>query len=988
MANTNKRRDSIDKYITTRLEGGVSYTPTINDINEMLASQGERILTRKESKALADIGAAIDVDPFTQFWRNIIRNSGDVYKGVSTFGTAGVQYGLQGLRKLRDALMGRDINENNYPVFEGVNDAVGSTISGYTNEGVSDPFHISTTAKLAKGGADLLLSPLYLSVDDLKNTSPKDIKERLLPNALFGLYNNPIDNLPIYGQGFKLLPKGTLPNLIHRLPIPQGIKNAIPTPAMEEVNRIIADTKVGSGVRLSPIKNQLTNLRYAAEQGKFNPEDVVRNLRTGAWEGNKATLDATEKMSKISQAMGDMAYQLGVPRREMDDVVRANALLERLDPNRTLGIQTGPLQSLINRFESGANVANELNKYGFTDDSFESLISSMDKALDEGRLAHLSQVFTHNVGDAIPGNATARPLDFLSKQALGTATNKEIADSLFDTYDFLGRRMENALASSDAAGTIARELGKKVDKGYTLGKGEAFISPTMIREAIKEGYSNPGRDLSSAIKTLNSDSPSRLLERFGNDLYAIDENLIRGLINSQTNVTPGWLDSANSTFKAAQLTTPKFVTDNRLGNTLFNAMEGVTPIDYIDAWANRSIMPSKLKEQTSYAGFLGKDFVGSALDEATKRAVMGTIGPDKAGIDRFKNFNLIFANPVISAESTLEGIDRYANMIRQAKRAGGDWKDVISKAETDPKLYRELNKKVDNSLGDYAGRNYFLNPTANSILNVLYNFYKYPAQSARVMWNQAQNRPLSYATMVTPASVIGQDINNAQEGLYQRQLPKEFAGGLVAQAPTRRGGPWTIDRYQASPITAPLEVLHNAGKGNLDKAVSLSPILNDVNRIINFENSFGSPATTPNATNSSGNLLATTELGTPTRDIYKPSLADRMRLAGSIAGNQFVVPVVQMNRWVHPWQAYLTGEPYYRPYDTSLFGQVGDAATIPFLSEGNKSRPSRQGFEDLMENMVGLQRYRIFPDKELVTPANLKQALRYNAINRRELENR
>lgn len=979
MANKSKR----DKIVTEMLTGRVEYVPTIEDINRALASGRERVLTNSEVGRLIDAGIISPeqkVGWLPQLFSNIGRNAMDTVRGIRTFGTLGQQYLAQGGRKLRDKLANTQSGE--YPVFDWINSGIEGAVDDYLND--ESFLKYDTTKKLLKAGVNVGLAPLYTDVDDIASASGKEIVDRIIPNAVFGLYDNPIDNLPITSQATRLIPKGAVAKGIHKLPIPQGVKNLVETPEMKKVNSILADSKATGGVKITPTLSKLDSLKTGAQLGKFKPEDVVRNLRTGNWQGDSATINATKKMAEVSNEISDLAYQLGVPRREMDNVVRANALLEQLDPTRSKGYTTGGLQRLIEDFTVGKPVETELLEIGHTPESFETALRNLDVAQDQGRLAHISQVFAGNLGDGSGINTPLRSNRYLSPQEIGTATSKQLGDVLFDTYDFLGHRIEDALSSNKSINEIAHELGTKVTPDYRLKQGEAFISPMMIRDAMRTSYANPGRQLSSAIKTLNNDSAKGLLERYGDDLYKVDENWLTAVVNSQAQPPLGWLDSANSAFKSAQLTTPKFVTDNRLGNLNLNLMEGVGLNDYIDAWSNQSIMPSKLKQQTSYSGFLGKDASGSPLNQATLRAFSNLIDKNASGWDRLKNFNLLFANPIISLESKLEGIDRYANMIRQAKRKGGDWKGIIKQTEDNPSLYRELNDKVNSSLGDYAGRNYFINPVGQQALSTLYNFYKYPAQSGRVLLNQAKNRPLAFEGFVNAPAQAGNEFNQLQEDAYG-VLPNSFKGGVIAQLPLRRNEGYVVDSYQASPITAPLEVVGSIANGKWDEAINLSPILSDFDEVVNFKNPYGSPASTPNTVNSYGNMVGLNDEGIPVREMVNPTLIDKARLAGSLFANQMVVPVVQLNRWIDPWYAYGSAQPLYRRFDTSILGQVGDSQTIPFLREGNKMRPARLGFEDLIENMMGTERYQAYPESNILQPNTYKNLRRYNSYMMRKL---
>lgn len=976
---------SINKTIT----GGISYDIDINDINSGLARDRELQLTPDEELMLLQAGYP-KRDWLSQLGLNLKADTKDMLGGLSTIGTVAAQYGLQGLRKLRDNITGTP-HEGEYPIWDFINTAVKNKAGDVVEAVTTNPVRAIKSAVI--GVTNPLLYNYNTSVSDISNTlwDKEELTSRLLPNALRGAYDHPLSTLLDFAPASKVVPKGAVAKTIHNLPIPQGVKNLVPTPAMDEVNSLIRYNNNLAGVNFGSDVNRLSDLRLQKVANKIDPTQIVKNVRTGIWEGDNSTLAATQKFADLSNSYSKAIQGLGVPLQETEDVIRANYLLEQLDPNRTKGFQTGELQNLIGMYNRGDDISPQLlNRFGLDRQSLSDMLGKADSLRREGKLAHISQLFANNQGDiALDSVEGINPniVKWLTRQNVGTATNEELGNALFDTYDFIGRRLETATSSGNTIRDIANNLGKKVSTDYVPGNGEVIISPDFVREHLGRKFADPSKPITSAMGSLKSGVPTNKLGDYADDLYAVDSNLFDAVINSQTRTGKNWVNDANSMFKQTMLTTPKYVADNRWGNAILNFLNGVTPSDYITAYGDiraRQLAPKLLQNETSYAGFLGKDFVGNSFLEGEKKALAGLVNKDNSGVERLKNFNLLFANPVIATESALERTDRLANMVRQSKRlAGRDWQSYLKEAGADSEKYRDLIRRVDSELGDYAGRNYYIPPKLRNALDVGYTFYKYPAQSARATWNLAKDKPLNYQLGVNLPQELGSAINQIQQGVYGDDLGSDFKGGLVGENKERSWEPLTIDRFSANPITAPLEVGSAIMGGNPRDVVNISPILGDLDRIVSYKNSYGDTPSSPDYKVSKGRMVARDDLGNITTDMYNPSFEDYLHHTGAVLGNQFVVPVRQANSFVLPTQSYLTGKPYYPAYDTSLMGQVGDDGRIPWFFEGKVERKGKDSFEDLLENLFGLQRYKVYPDRKTITPSEAKTIMKYDLYNLR-----
>lgn len=963
----------------TLLKGGVSKDVSINDINRELVANRERILQPSEVDFLTSQGLASNIGFLPQLGLNIKDNTLDLLRGLKTAGSIAVQYPLEGIRKLRDNIAGK---QGTYPVFDTINSMAGPAIGNEVDRYVQDLKTNPATAGIkapARVINNLLVNPILgdfgTSTNDLISTyknNPKEIATRIVPNALWSIYDKPVTTSLDLAPISKALPEGAVAKAVHKLPIDKEIKYLFETPEMKEVNTILSDNKLGASTKLAKEMDELGRLRGDASLGKFNPTDVVKSLRTGEWQGDKSSI---RKMRDISNKFSQYAYELGVPAREMDDVVRANNYMSLFNPE----VNSGFLQDVINRFESGANVTKELKQLGTTPELFEKWLQTADKAIDEGRIAHISQILAGNRGgDGIASAVEKRLNPFLSKQSLGSATNERLGEVLFDTYDFLGNRIQDAFSLKGSLKEITNKFGRAYDKSKSLGKNEVLISPSAIQQTLMENYGNPSVKLSSLLKPLDTSNIDNLTKKY-KDLVAIDQTYLDQLSRQQTRMVPDFLDNLNTSFKGSVLSTPKFFTDNRWGNLRLNILEGVTPKDYLDAIATRKDMPSKLLNQTSYAGFLGKDFVGNRFLETQSRALGKLLDKTSSPSEKFKNFNMLFSNLIIPIESKAEGIDRYANMIRQAKRINKDWKSVIAEAETNKDLYRKLNTGVNDSLGDYVGRNFAINPKAYEALNLLYNFYKYPAQSARVMGKQAANRPLAFQAMVMNPARGGNEVADKNIESLNNRLNDSYSGGTLYRLPNRTWEPYEVLAYQSDPMSAPLDVGYKVMSGRPEEAVNISPALTAWNNILRYQNSFGSTPTSPSYRVSGDTMLERSNVNPMVLTGYhEPTLGDRVKYGTTALAKNYVTPVVQANA-ILPYASYLLGESYYPAYDTTLIGQIGLGDRIPYVIQGNTMKRGREGFEELVGNLFGLRAEKIFEKNGQASPSLLKSKMKHGS---------
>jgi hypothetical protein len=391
----------------------------------------------------------------------------------------------------------------------------------------------------------------------------------------------------------------------------------------------------------------------------------------------------------------------------------------------------------------------------------------------------------------------------------------------------------------------------------------------------------------------------------------------------------------------------------------------------------------QLEQATSYAGYLGDNFAGSKTLDSMINAVKSTGRSAKAGkpLDTFTNLNQVFSSPVVGLESSFEKVDRWANMIKQAKRYAKENNlnpdKVIKSIKNNDKLFNMLNRKVDESLGDYLGKNYFINPAVQELASLAVPFYKYPTQSGKVVMNQLVNRPLASQAMINLPAKKGSEIYEEQTNATG--LGGDELGGLIRELSGNRREPSTMERFSANPANAPFELAYQimSGKGS-DVLNNLSPVLSDIQKILTFRDKYGNMLTDPNLINIGNKALLRDDEGKPTRYIADPdSLPSGTRTKAIMAmlANRFSTPTVQANRALLPIIASVKGEPYYPAYDTTMMGQIGDKS-VPFFFQGKAEKEGKQGLSELLGTMAGLRTTKVYPERTTAGKSELRKAFR------------
>lgn len=923
---------------------GVAYKKSRGDINKALAKSNFPALTGKELSYMKNMPLASD-NPIARLGQNAIGDLGEMAKGLSTTGALAIQ----GARRLKQ-----------HPEQEVAN--LKKMATDYANKrGVKG---------IVEDVANIGLSTYNTKVSDFGKLP----WQKIVSNVGQGIYENPLMFALDVAPATKLLPKGTTAGVRNVASKVTG--NFVPTKQMNRVNEIIAQQKIMNEARLSPIQKTMSEI---SRNSKVDKAQLVRNVTHGEWEGNAHTLKATEKFTQANRDLNKIFHEdFG------------------LDPKITKyeAVTKYILSKEPEKFKTVSDVKQAMAS-GQLDSDTTNLLDKASKLYDEQKISHVTEMFSTGKGANAP-KADVNDIEFFTERMAGTATPEEIGEVLTDVYNYLGRQTNKSRSAMDSFNKITKETGIKVNPKdlAKLPDDKILVSPSMLKDMLRQGIGGNSiyqakKKLESVAKGINPTNKTAI-EKYGSDIYAVDKKLLKGLINSQTEMNPSQL---NALFKTAQLSTTKWLAENRVGNTILNAIEGVSPASYAKAIATVKEVPEWLKGQTSYSGYLGENFMGSQTLQGMKNALQDIPKNVKEKDLKTLTFNLnrLSSAPIVGAESKFERIDRWANMIQQAKRYSKDknipLKDVIKRLNTDEDLFMELNKKVNNSLGDYVGKNYFINPAIHKVTNWAVPFYKFPTQSARVLAQQAINRPLSYQALVGLPEKFGRELYAEEAKKYN--LPEDTLGGLVKEAGRNKYEPSILERFGANPMGAPLELGYQIGSGNWqDASSSLSPLFSDVAKIANFKDKYGRTLSSPKYMNIGDKTIVLDEQGRPTRTMFdKPVGEDYLKAIASMLGNRFSAGVVQANRDLLPFIAYMEGKKYYPQYDTTLMGNI-EGKEIPFISQGKDTGRGKEGASELLLNRIGVRTTQEYPNRATASKAELRKAFRKYALQLKRKEGR
>lgn len=901
----------------------------------------------------------------TNFVQRLGMDAKDVAKGISTI-TA-----LAG-EKLTDPNFYLDWEQTNKDFFKAI-----------TGKAPQKDEH--TEEEQTKMVANFLGSPYGVSTENDLRTNLENAAVSFAVNPL-----NILDLLPVAGAVSKAKPvakaldKATeaVAKATDTIPVVSDIRKAVaPTAREKEINTILNLQDAPNAKKITQIEKELKDLQ---KKGDFT--QAVENLTTGVWK--EGTEEFTRKVQDIITKYDTEMQKLGLNPNLRSEEAISYSILNKLDPDRAKGLRVTEVKEAL------ANPTIENTKLlGTTPEKLKQLeVDTFEKYL-KGDIDFTTQ---RGLNKTKEGTGLVEKEGMLTKRDIGNATIEEIGKNFPDAIVQLQRELNSVESFTNSINEIVKG-GRRIslDDVNKIGKNEVVVSPSQFADMVQASYNkgNFGK-LPEIIDTFSKGARKSSIEKYANDLYVLPKNELEAVKNASRHVTSNIplinaLKPISSMMKTSVLSTPQYFFGNRLGNAILNIMGGG---DYLEA-AKRALtnkigqdIPDYLTQTTSYSGLAPSAFTESfGKTWADNLQRVKDIGKEEGLLRGIEEFNRISTSPLFKAESTFEVFDRMAAYYGAAKRyARANNKkldDVLREAKQNSTLERRLLQEVNDTLGDYVGRNRFINPETQAVLNTVIPFNKIITTSAQILPRLAKDRPLSYQTMFRYPAVAGKNYYESQEGIPGN--PDARGGVMISPAPYQ-GGPVRVRYNEYNPLIAPLEYLSllAPSKENLIDKISQQGFtglgyITGLSNALQGEDVFGSPVLGPN-TYKAGNKLITLDNNGNALSINNAKIeegGDKTRALLGYGSRTFVPLVNFANRAVLPLTATFANKPYYQPTSGSVFGQIGNLQ-IPYLMEGKKTK-GQKGFRDFALDIAGFRTREVYPEfKQQIRKKDIKTILR------------
>lgn len=856
--------------------------------------------------------------------------------------------------------------------------------------------------------ANLVLTPYGTDVKKFVSNPIQGIKD-IGYNAAADPFNAALDLTTF-------TPKGTLANIASKLDIPvvNDIRRVIlPTAKEKQVNNLINLASTSTATNRIKMAKELENIALDS-----NINQAVKNLTYGSI--TPETKDITNRLKQFSEKINKQMVDLGVDAGEAKKVAVGQYVLEQLDPKRTNKIYLQNVQKAIdnptidNVKAIGLNSPTELN----------ALVEKGSKAFDDGLIFPISQRGIKGGYDKTLVDLTDIGKGLSTQRTFGYATPEQVASYLDTSYGQLFKEIETAQLAKNNIEELASKFGRGItpDEVNKIAKSEVIISPTEFKDGVKTLF-NTGKqsELGTFAKQFSKGASNSSIKKYANDLYAVDKNDLRALANATAKYdvsTPtGKIIQAAKpimgAFKGSVLAKVPYVAGNRIGNLSLAAIGGA---DYLTALKPGNIekyIPDYLKFSTSFhglnPGFESSNIVNTYKDTTRnlKRGFAELTNKELSPSERIAGAGTMIkeaqdyaVRPLFQSESTLELIDRAAVYFNEAKKyarqTGTTMEDVLNKALTDKDLQKDLISRVNNILGDYIGRNSYVNPNAYELMSLAFPFHKVITTSKDILINQLRDNPLKLQAFARIPSRYGNQLEAMDEEIGGQPRDNDIRGGLVINPTYTKREPALKVFNDYNPLIAPFETLQSVigpevrpGEGTgLAGAMNLiGGNLNPVAGLFNVMkglDQYGNPVVGPN-TYTVGNKVITLDNNGNRLEQPSPDILGAM--TGYI-GRNFLPLATFYNQTIGPSIGHLSGKGFYQPTNRAILGSIGDT-NIPYLMEGNTKKAPIKTLRDLTRQQLGFKTRDVYyPYTPRLNTYDLENALRKKSRNEFLLMNR
>lgn len=840
-----------------------------------------------------------------------------------------------------------------------------------------------------KGTSDLLADAVNLMGTPYNNlTIDKALTQPIgdtVSDIVAGAQVNPLDatldfilpSLGVAGKvakstktGGKLLNKGI--EVIQNSPIPKPIKSLVKGTREYNINEILNTSKIAPNANIERLSNIDTIIRNADTN---NLAQAIQNLEEGIRKGTQEQLELTDYLKTISKDIDDIMISKGLdPKVNREDAIAQYITRQYQKSNKDI-----PVAEIKRYLRNNDYIPEGLDANKLKVDAVEA-----ERLYDEGMIypiRHKSNIETQRKGYL--SEDTKRHFR-KNERIYGTQSYEDLAKGLKQEgfQNTIGglNKTEQTLEAIDE---INRNLGRKVDNldNLKLANDEVVISPRLLREKLGTSIIQNG-DVTNDIKTLSRGLNKDEMARYSDDLYIYTKSDLDALKKA-------FIPSGNKTdmltnlAKRSVLSTPRYLSGNATTNIGMNITEGVTPLHYVNALLNKDEIPTALKKTTTFSGYLGKEIKSNSTLKEMYNSIFDKVKNGTA-LEKLEGIQQLTTTPIFKAAGNIEFLDRGANYMLQAERyareVGKTVEEILRLAKKNNgnnNTYRLLLERVNNTLGDYSGRNYYAPQFTSNVLQSFTPFYRPYTQAVRQFTHQAIDNPFANQIVNRNPARIGNQISEYGEQELNVTPNEQYGGGYpvlpgYGYMPSRViGNPYNAYSALGEVFSNPTEALG----GNL---LPLAPLL-----ALTGRNRYGSEPTLPNQITINGRKVQLDNNGNEVEYSNFDKFRLNMQLAASQSAQAYIAPINQLNNFVLPTIAAFTNQEYRRPIDTAVLGTIGNI-NIPFISQSDSNSRAKIGSENLLPQL-GFTLSDTYPQRRASTLRERARGQRY--LNRKRTKN-
>lgn len=806
--------------------------------------------------------------------------------------------------------------------------------------------------------------PVQLDAESIGSNFAEGGLPKIAEGVMAGAITNPTDaailTMPITGR---LASKG-IKKIAESPKMPEFIKKPLRGAVTEEgreVNSILRDVKQASSPTIDELKAQNLEIQKAKTE---DLAQAVRNLELGEEVGTPEQIALTQKLRSMTSTIEDISVKSGFN----PNLSKVNATNQYI----TRKLQQQGIDLPVSKVDEALHNAATAEKYGVTQEQLRALVDEGGRLYDAGFIRPLKHKTTANtVREGFVSEADKKVRGREDK-LYGTQSYEDVAEGIKSgAYNRIIDTINKADNSTSALDEILNTVGSKATLGDVLTKDEVLVSPKLLREKMGTSLAG-GENINSPLESLTRGLNKAEAQTYADDLYRVKKSDLEALQNAyrQTGNTFGVLGELAGIGKTVALATPRYMFGNAATNFMMNPITGTNISHYIKALKNIDDIPEALRRSASYSGYLSdtlplrsgyKEIYSKLIDDVEKGNAL----------TKLKAINALAATPIFKSANNVETIQRIAEFINQAekyaKEVGKTYKEIMAEAKANNginKTYRTINQRVEEVLGDYTGRNYYMGKTPIDIANTFLPFYRPFTQSPRQTFNALTKYPIGSQVGAMVPSQYGQGISEQSKETYGIE-PYESYGGFPVLAPMGNA-PGRVLFNQFHPFAPTIEMITNP-LGTFQGNTFLGSLLN----IAAGKTRFGNDPLPPNAYRQyDGSIAVMDNNGNVYPYNPEKEFGNRLKFQGSELLKSFT-PVNALNQYVLPNIALITNQSYTKPADTVPLGQVGDFK-IPGLMEGYTGRSS-EGVREIVLPQMGFNYADTYPERsEEYTPTQVK----------------